>query len=364
MFRWSAVEQDHLNPVFLDGEPQRLAYSASQDRLYISQASGAILEVGPTGTLPASFATTPTAAVELLATGARLYVPQANSYSIFEPDGTLLVAANGSTRGSVWNGTLSRIYHGPNALSYLQIDPATGLLDGGGSWRWDVDLRLTLPLVVSPDGARVASGLGDVFDAVSLDRLGSIADEPIDMAFSPDGALVAIVGSAEEGTRISQWDTAYAPANLAWVPGAPLRIFAFDGGMVVVTLLEGMPAFHLYVPGNDGDGDGVPFDADAFPLDAAASLDGDRDGAPDAWNPGRSQADSTTGLVLDAFPTTASCQSAEQALPGEPDASILLYRLDNVEPDEMMPEIGRSTIHAEGVELIRAWIESLPGDCD
>ena len=30
----------------------------------------------------------------------------------------------------------------------------------------------------------------------------------------------------------------------------------------------------------------------------------------------------------------------------------------------MMPEIGRSTIHAEGVELIRAWIESLPGDCD
>ena len=29
----------------------------------------------------------------------------------------------------------------------------------------------------------------------------------------------------------------------------------------------------------------------------------------------------------------------------------------------MMPEIGRSTIHTEGVTLIREWIESLPGSC-
>ncbi|WP_233350701.1 SO2930 family diheme c-type cytochrome [Maricaulis maris] len=51
-------------------------------------------------------------------------------------------------------------------------------------------------------------------------------------------------------------------------------------------------------------------------------------------------------------------------VPGAPDESILLFRLDNVQPDEMMPEVGRSTIHTEGVELIRAWIESLPGDCN
>lgn len=50
-------------------------------------------------------------------------------------------------------------------------------------------------------------------------------------------------------------------------------------------------------------------------------------------------------------------------VPGRPDESILLFRLDNVEPDQMMPEVGRSTNHVEGIELIRAWIESLPGDC-
>ena len=50
-------------------------------------------------------------------------------------------------------------------------------------------------------------------------------------------------------------------------------------------------------------------------------------------------------------------------VPGRPDESILLFRLDNVEPDQMMPEVGRSTNHVEGIQLIREWIESLPGDC-
>lgn len=29
----------------------------------------------------------------------------------------------------------------------------------------------------------------------------------------------------------------------------------------------------------------------------------------------------------------------------------------------MMPEIGRSTVHREGVELIRAWVKGVRGDC-
>ena len=50
-------------------------------------------------------------------------------------------------------------------------------------------------------------------------------------------------------------------------------------------------------------------------------------------------------------------------VPGEPDASILMYRIDSVEPDVMMPELGRSTIHREAVELVREWIAGLEGDC-
>jgi uncharacterized repeat protein (TIGR03806 family) len=50
-------------------------------------------------------------------------------------------------------------------------------------------------------------------------------------------------------------------------------------------------------------------------------------------------------------------------VPGKPGDSIIPYRLAATEPGTMMPEIGRSTVHREGVALIRAWIAALPGTC-
>ena len=51
----------------------------------------------------------------------------------------------------------------------------------------------------------------------------------------------------------------------------------------------------------DTDNDGVGDNADKFSNDPAASLDSDNDGYPDSWNTGKSQVDSTTGLILDQF---------------------------------------------------------------
>ena len=49
--------------------------------------------------------------------------------------------------------------------------------------------------------------------------------------------------------------------------------------------------------------------------------------------------------------------------PGQPDASILPYRLASTEGGVMMPELGRNTVHQEGVQLIRDWIASMPDHC-
>ena len=51
-------------------------------------------------------------------------------------------------------------------------------------------------------------------------------------------------------------------------------------------------------------------------------------------------------------------------VPGDPDNSILHYRVASTKPDEMMPELGRSLVHEEGVALLREWIGTLPGSCD
>jgi len=50
--------------------------------------------------------------------------------------------------------------------------------------------------------------------------------------------------------------------------------------------------------------------------------------------------------------------------PGKPDASIMTYRLASTDPSVMMPELGRSVVHEEGVALIREWIAGMDAqDC-
>lgn len=46
-------------------------------------------------------------------------------------------------------------------------------------------------------------------------------------------------------------------------------------------------------------------------------------------------------------------------VPGAPDESILVYRIESTDPGVMMPEMGRRLVHEEGVSLIREWIQSM-----
>jgi uncharacterized repeat protein (TIGR03806 family) len=50
-------------------------------------------------------------------------------------------------------------------------------------------------------------------------------------------------------------------------------------------------------------------------------------------------------------------------VPGRPDDSILAYRIGSDDPSVMMPELGRSVVHDEGVQLIRDWIAAMQGNC-
>lgn len=52
-------------------------------------------------------------------------------------------------------------------------------------------------------------------------------------------------------------------------------------------------------------------------------------------------------------------------VPGDPDASIMLHRMNSVELDVAMPELARSVIHDEAIVLIRDWITNLDVEgCD
>ena len=83
----------------------------------------------------------------------------------------------------------------------------------------------------------------------------------------------------------------------------------------------------------------------------------------------------TTGLYLGALqkdpallgvhkpPVAAGRGSGNRAfgiVPGQPEGSILLYRMESDDPGIMMPELGRAVAHDEAVALIREWIAKMP----
>lgn len=46
--------------------------------------------------------------------------------------------------------------------------------------------------------------------------------------------------------------------------------------------------------------------------------------------------------------------------PGKPDRSILVARMKSTDPGIAMPELGRATVHEEGVKLLEEWIAAMP----
>ncbi len=47
-------------------------------------------------------------------------------------------------------------------------------------------------------------------------------------------------------------------------------------------------------------------------------------------------------------------------VPGDPDNSILLYRMTSLEGGVAMPELGKATVDPDGVAAVRAWIAAMP----
>src|SRR5690606_5381795 len=46
-------------------------------------------------------------------------------------------------------------------------------------------------------------------------------------------------------------------------------------------------------------------------------------------------------------------------VPGEPEESILMHRIESLDPGVMMPEVGRKMRHEEGIALVRDWIKAM-----
>jgi uncharacterized repeat protein (TIGR03806 family) len=86
----------------------------------------------------------------------------------------------------------------------------------------------------------------------------------------------------------------------------------------------------------------------------------------------------TSGLFLDITETDlthlgvckppvatgpASAGLAYDIVPGDPDSSIMVYRISSTAPAVKMPQLGRNLVQDEAVALIRSWVSAMTGTC-
>ncbi|MGH0030581.1 MAG: hypothetical protein ACQGVC_12370, partial [Myxococcota bacterium] len=367
IYRWSLAADYHLNPIDVGDDPRWLAHSQPNGRLYLGYASGAITEIDVTDPelreLP--FATVPGPLTGLQTAGRFVFAVDPSgawsSHYTFAPDGTRISAVewNRVSRVYEWSAANDRMYFfrdgtSPNDIHWEGIDPVTGAITGKGETPYHGNVGTVPPIRVSPDGAELLTGGGDVHDAITLDRIDKLPDPLTDAVYDAD-LLLTVRGDGAGGTLVEQWSADRTLYNTSSMAGDPLRVLAHAGRYVVIGLVGGKPFFADYVPTDDGDGDGVVNDDDAFPLDPAASQDSDIDGYPDAWHPGYGPQDSP--LVVDAFPFDFACQLPAHGVNGVCDFRSVLPD-DAAEPfcseDVSLPSTaaGSHTVSASAGEFL------------
>jgi len=323
-----------------------MAYSSAQHRLYLGYDTGAIRYIDTAGSNPGEVQFANTAlAVRGLASVGNFVLAQDNSgawatHYVINSAGVITDSAewNYYSRDYAWDPGTSRVYFfrddtSPDDLHFEVIDQATGHITSSGETPYHGSYLIQPPIRVSPDGQLILLGSGDLYARNGLTWSGSLGSQVADARWLANGSLVTLTTANNQTTLRRLSSTNLGTLEQVAFTGQALRVVGSDAAMVVLVLDNGTVQFNNYVPSDDSDGDGVTNTADAFPLDRAASVDTDRDGYPDAWNPGRSQADSTTGLTLDAFPQDSACW-----LPSHGSGGVCNYgaTIPNYVPDQVV----------------------------
>jgi hypothetical protein len=325
---WSATTGVCSNPILLGAGVVDVAYSRVNRRIYVGYDTGAITAIDPDAPNETPFARTPLSLRGLATAGSFVFAIDVTSpwvtHYVFDPLGNQVASKDWNywSHELTWSEVNHRMYFfrddtGPNDLHFEELNCATGAFAGAGETPYHGAYDIAGPIRVSPDGNLVLIGGGEIYDAHDLHRVSSLPGVIKDAAWLPNGKVLVLREAGTSSLIEQRGGPSFYLDNAQKFDGAPIALRSLGDGAVVVTSTAGaQPSLTVYHENVDGDGDGVPYAQDAFPLDRAASVDSDHDGFPDAWNAG--QDGSGSSLTLDAFPLDSACHLASQGQSGNP----------------------------------------------
>jgi len=270
--------------------PSHMAYSSSQQRLYLGYSSGAIQYIdtsAPNGA-EVPFGNTALGVDGLAAVGNFLLAQDFSgawaTHYIFDAGGgiTHQLDWNYYSREYAWDPVTSRVYFfrddtSPNDLHFEVINQASGQITDAGETPYHGDYSIEPPIRVSPNGQRVLLGTGDIYKQSGLTWAGSLGHSIADAEWK-DNLLVDIDASAVLEIRDAQTRDVLTSYQFS---GQPIRMVFGQADAYLVHVLNNTTAF-VKLPFSDQDLDSMPQWweelyglSDSNAADAAEDPDGD-----------------------------------------------------------------------------------------
>ncbi|SDD74040.1 YncE family protein [Aquimonas voraii] len=240
VFVWNPHGQRFERTIALRSQPEHLAYSSTRDALFIGYADNSLYAIDPKAEIPVEhrLADTESRPIGLLAADDVVVASTEAGWShSFSLAGQRVGSRNWGRwiAEGVWSSARQRIYHfGGFALAYTPVerDGTLGFVVENGNVK---PLQLWHPIRVSPDGNRAVTGSGHVFDANSLEHLGTLSREMIDAAWL-GGELLTLRrdGLYWQPSELS------AAERVADISGLGRGVFTTPSGRIVTVVQQGV----------------------------------------------------------------------------------------------------------------------------
>ena len=316
--KWSDAAQ--LNP-HTDSDPEvwNIEYSKNHKRLYVNYESGVMTYVDPQTLDSFPFSQSATSISSTAEAGNFIIVREGRANVVMNSAGVRLNSFGDSyseipklNTNVLWLPSVNKLAYidSQSGIRTYQINQVSGNVDEIGHVEYTQNNEIGLPLIASDNDQQFFTGDGTVFSVSDLSPQTPFEKEFVDAQVSIQNGIIALREEGDQG-RLIRYDDNYNVVESITVDGAPQSLVRHGEKYYAVGTDEQGYHFSLFVPSDDTDKDLVVNASDAFPNDPAASTDADGDGSPDAWNAGYTEADSTTGLTLDAYPADWACYLAE-----------------------------------------------------
>lgn len=294
VFRWSLEERRYLESLPLLAVPQFVTLDATDDILYIAYENGKLDKMPVATGVEQHFATLPQNPLGLAMAGHFLFAVDPSgawvTHYTFAPDGGQVSAVEWNYYSSeyIWSPANQKMYFfrddtSPNDIISEDIDAATGEIGDERDSPYHGEVGTLHPIRVSPDGSIVVLGSGQIYNALSLARVNTLPNNILDAAWI--GGTLTTLRNGTGVVQLQSWSGTFAPTGTLQLPGAGLRLFAYNGKVVLVRNIGDKPVIDAIDLANlpDSDGDGANDYVDNCPADpnpSQADLDGDLVGNP------------------------------------------------------------------------------------